>query len=36
MLKGFDDFLQAIAPILGKKQDERESSPDVMPNSQVH
>ena len=36
MLKGFDEFLQAIAPILGKEQDERESSPDVIPNSQVH
>ena len=25
MLKGFDEFLQAIAPILGKEQDERAS-----------
>ena len=36
MLKGFDDFLQAIAPILGKEQDETASIQEEMPNSQVH
>lgn len=35
MLKGFDDFLQAIAPILGKEQDEIASIQEEIPNSQV-
>ena len=36
LLKGFDDFFQAIALILGKEQDETASVPEEFTNSQVH
>ena len=35
MLKGFDEFLQAIAPILGKEQDEWASICQIKKSTQV-